>query len=544
MGKSIRNFIIHDGYMHLPIHPDAVKHYVCVSVDGTQIHELHLGLSAKPEFYCAMELNAFHGRAVTLSIDDDAAYLLDGIVQGGPPTVDNPLYPDLYHETLRPAYHFSSRRGWLNDPNGLFYDSNNYHLYYQHNPYGIQHGGVNVHWGHAISPDAVQWMELDDGIKPPTRAYHIASGSAIIDHNGAAGFGAGVVIAAYTALGSVDFNRNPPGEGPSFGQFLAYSLDGGNTFTQFPDNPRIKTEDGKSWRDPRLFALDDGTFAIAVYETNERGNCVSFYHSENLLDWIQTSRADDLFECPDLFPLTVQETGERLWVLYGADGMYRIGTFESGVFTQTEPPQPLDYGDNTYAGQTWSGREDKDARDGRLHISWVRGMGPNNVWNTSMGYEGMPFSQCMSVSCLLTLHKTAEGYRLFRTPNPALNALHTGERISEATANEAHIFLRDPEDILLDIKSDTPVQFELDGIQLAYDPATRMVTFNNKRTVRIRKTDALRIRLLIDRTTTELFINDEVSATYGLNTTGKALSVRSEGGQIDWSRQAMRSIWP
>ena len=538
-----KNFMIQSGYLHIPVSCDATKHYLRVTVDGEQVHELHIGITNEPQFYCAMSLCDYLGKTVVLSIDDGAEKLLDGILEGGPIEADNPLYSGLYHEQLRPAYHFSSRRGWLNDPNGLFFDGKHYHLYYQHNPYGILHGGVNIHWGHAISKDAVHWVELDDAIKPANSNWHIASGSAILDTQGAAGFGKGAVIAAYTALGSMDFHKDPPCESPSYGQYLAYSTNGGNTFKPFPNNPHIPTEDYKSWRDPRLFEYPQGEFTIAVYETTERGNCVSFYHSTNLHNWVQTSRVDDLYECPDLIPLVVQETKEEMWVLYGADGMYRVGRFKEGSFIQTEEKQPMDFGDSTYAGQTWTGTEGTDSR---LHISWVRGMGTNNEWSGDMGYPGMPFSQCMSVPCLLTLHKTSEGYRLFRSPAPALNALHTAdpERNVLMVSDSQVVPLHGPEDVSIRVEANYPVTLKVGRINLLFDPSTGKVVFDGTRSVNLAKRDSFEVRLLVDRTTVEFFVQGEISATYAMDTEGAELTINAVNMKLELCRHSMGSIWP
>ena len=61
-------------------------------------------------------------------------------------------------EQFRPEYHFTPAQNWQNDPNGLFYFGGQYHLYFQHNPFGDQWG--NMSWGHAVSHDMLTWHQL------------------------------------------------------------------------------------------------------------------------------------------------------------------------------------------------------------------------------------------------------------------------------------------------------------------------------------------------------------------------------------------------
>src|SRR5690606_19790592 len=86
----------------------------------------------------------------------------------------------------RPNFHFTPKKGWMNDPNGMFYYNGNYHLYFQHYPDDNVWGPM--HWGHAVSKDMITWEEQPIALFPDEKGY-IFSGGAVVDINNTSGFG-------------------------------------------------------------------------------------------------------------------------------------------------------------------------------------------------------------------------------------------------------------------------------------------------------------------------------------------------------------------
>ena len=270
-------------------------------------------------------------------------------------------------EKFRPTYHFSPLYGWMNDPNGMVYKDGEYHLFYQHNPYGSKWG--NMHWGHAISKDLINWEHRPDAITPDALGT-IFSGSAVVDTDNTAGFGAGAIVAIYTQ----NSDRQV--------QSIAYSTDNGRSFTKYENNP-VLTSDARDFRDPKVFWHKETQRWIMLLAVGQE---MQIFSSSNLKDWAFESSFGEgqgahggVWECPDLFELPVDGTNEKKWVLLcnlnpggpfgGSATQYFVGTFNGKEFANESPSQTkwMDWGKDHYATVTWS-----DAPDNRrIAIAWM-----------------------------------------------------------------------------------------------------------------------------------------------------------------------------
>lgn len=280
---------------------------------------------------------------------------------------------------FRPQLHFTPESGWINDPNGLVYREGMYHLFAQYYP--EPHWGP-MHWYHAVSTDLIHWQHLPIALAPDELGY-IFSGSAVYDQENSSGFGKdgqAPVVAMYTSHKM----RGSDDEHDQEQQSIAYSLDG-VSFTKFEGNPVIPNHTLPDFRDPKIFhnpVRDCWGMVLAA------GNHVEFYASRDLKSWEKTGEfgpegnySEGVWECPDLFPLTVN--GKELWVLlvsmgpnepnHGARTQYFTGSFDGDRFccdVRFHQPEFVDAGFDNYAGVTYSGTPE------RLFVGWAL----NNVY--------------------------------------------------------------------------------------------------------------------------------------------------------------------
>jgi sucrose-6-phosphate hydrolase SacC (GH32 family) len=401
-----RDFKVEKKYLNFPVkYNDDIRHLEFF-VDGIKVREMQMALAAKDDadFWVYLELKDFQGKTATLTVDE----LPKDVESGFAAIYQDDTFPDadkVYKEKMRPQLHYSNKRGWNNDPNGMVFYDGEYHLFNQHNPYGWPWG--NMTWGHAVSTDMIHWQELGDAIHLDELGT-IFSGGAVVDHNNSSGFQTGdekPIVCFYTYAGS----ENPWSHGQPFTQAFAYSIDRGRTFTKFEGNPIIGHIRGGN-RDPKVIWHEPTQKWVMVLYVEESE--FDFFTSPDLKNWTKTSRLESFHECPELFELPVDgDTNNMKWVTYGAPTEYFVGSFDGETFTPESDKIPFILGDNFYASQTFSDIPKEDGR--RIMMGWGQ-----------VPMLGMPFNQQMSFPIELSLKTTEEGIRMFSKPVKEIENLH------------------------------------------------------------------------------------------------------------------------
>ena len=372
-------------YLNLPVSHEVERSRLTFRAKGVDDLNVVARLSANPEYWVFKDISAYKGKTLTITFDGPEnalmqVYQSDSIRDAA----------SIYRERNRPQFHFTTKRGWINDPNGCIWHDGQYHLYYQHNPF--EREWENMTWGHATSPDLLHWTEQPAVLFPDTLGT-MFSGSAVFDKDNTSGFGTKKnppLVYAYTA----DRSEKEV-------QCIAYSLDGGMTLHKYKGNPVIDSHDKwqtRDTRDPRVFWYEPGGHWVLVL--NER-NGHSIYTSANLKEWTYQSHVNGFWECPDLFPLPVDGNADDVrWVMYGASNTYMIGRFDGKVFTPESGKHRFSTG-AIYAAQTFN-----DVPDGRrIQIGWA-----------NIDHRGMPFRGQMLLPTELTLRSTKDGVRLVSKP--------------------------------------------------------------------------------------------------------------------------------
>lgn len=481
-----REILAQKPYLNLPIKNGAPKRRMRILVDGKIERDFILPVAdAEPDCWMFMDLLPFQGQTLHLEVEgipEDSKAL--AAIEQSDCLKDA---DDLYREPLRPQFHFTTRRGWNNDPNGLVYCAGEWHLFYQHNPYSTQWD--NMHWGHAVSPDLVHWQELPVALYPDALGPCF-SGSAVVDEFNTAGFQTGdekPIVCIYTAAG------NP------FTQCLAYSLDRGRTWAKYAGNPVLPHIVGTN-RDPKVFwYAPQRRWIMALYLN---AHDFGLFASPDLKswEWLDTVTIPGTSECPEFFEIPVEGPSDQTrWIFYGGNGQYLIGQFDGQKFTPESGPHPLNHGNCFYASQTFN--HTPDGR--RILMAW----GP-------MSMPDMPFNQMMDFPVELTLRPTPEGLRLFAVPVREIKKLHALRQVwQEEALDENRNLAANLAGELFDLRttielgSARQVGFVVRGLSLIYDVDLEVLSCGDRSAPLPMVNGAIRLQLLIDRTSLEIFGN-------------------------------------
>jgi len=517
-------------YANLPVTAGAPLRRMRVLLNGAVVREFYIELAeAEPQWWAVLDLAPFKGKRIVFEVDElpEHSTALDSIVQAD--TLKGA--ENLYHERARPQFHFSSRRGWLNDPNGLVFHEGEYHLFYQHNPYGWNWG--NMHWGHAVSTDLVHWKELPEALYPDEHGT-MFSGSAVVDEHDTAGFQAGTekaMVAIFTAAPTGD-ERNPTAAAAPkrlFTQGIAFSNDRGRTWTKYAGNPVLPAINPTT-RDPDVLWFEPQQKWLMALYLDKRGsadfsvledNGYALFSSKDLKKWEKlcdvTLHGDG--ECPNFFEVPVEgKAGETRWIFYGAAGRYLIGTFDGQMFVPESGPHLLHQGNCFYASQTFNHIPASDGR--RILIPWgIATQGTSEAGNPAAKatpiYQGMPFNQMMGIPVELKLRATEAGLQLFALPVAELQTLRVASKVIEPRAlHPGDDPLKGVQGELLDIAAELTVGdanemgFDLRGVKLSYDVHRQELSCLDKKAPLAAQGGRIRLRLLVDRTSVDIFGND------------------------------------
>lgn len=337
----------------------------------------------------------------------------------------------LYSESLRPRFHFSAPRNWINDPNGLIVVDGLYHLFYQCNPNGMSWGDIG--WGHAVSRDLLNWERLPLALRAESRRDGTVvmpfSGSVVADHGNTAGFvNAGApppLVACYTShtrMGERALNE---------AQSLAWSNDGGLVWHPHAGNP-VLDRGRRDFRDPKVFRHDGTDRWIMVVAVPDE-QLVEIYASDDLASWTllstfcSPSRGTTIWECPDLFEVPIEGSNDTAWVFaYSTEhvagppyvGMkYVVGSFDGERFrtAQGADSRPFEHGKDFFAGVTYNGTAPGEPP---VMIGWA------GNWAYAAAVPTSPWRGVMSIPRRLTLEADRSGgLTLVQRPPTSLHPL-------------------------------------------------------------------------------------------------------------------------
>lgn len=427
----------------------------------------------------------------------------------------------------KPVFHLTPPVGWLNDPNGFSLYQGKIHLFYQYHPYRAAWGPM--YWGHSVSKDFLQWEELPVALAPD-QEYDAAgcfSGSAIETEEGHVLFYTGVV-------------EKERGDGTTeIIQQQCMAVGDGICYEKVTDNPVIPVSllpEGSSkadFRDPKVWR-EEGTYYLVAGGRNERHDGqVVLFSSQDLRNWTYLSVLADnqgkygkMWECPDFFsmggkhilivsPMDMQADGGEFH--NGNQSMVMIGQYDRTNYRLLEEQiMSLDFGTDFYAPQTML---TEDGR--RVMVAWMQS------WDMNIKPEGQRWIGMMTVPRQLEFRDGT----LYQSPVRELENCRTAAVICKKRELSGETVIAGIQGRALDLTVELlEGQYESFTIFFAknekyhtsvrYARSSQMIEFDRtfsgmirdvvcQRAMKIRRPEkSLKLRLVLDLYSVELFVND------------------------------------
>jgi beta-fructofuranosidase len=342
----------------------------------------------------------------------------------------------------RPAFHFTSPAGWLNDPNGLTQRDGVFHLFYQFNPFAAVHD--RIHWGHAISEDLVNWRDLPIALAPSEGPDVDGCWSGVLVYDG------DVPTIVYSGRHG---DQELPCLATGSGDLVTWTKDTGNPAIAAPP-PDL---DIVAFRDHCVWREGDTWRQIIGAGIRGQGGTALMYESPDLRQWnylgpLLVGDSEDrprdapdwtgtMWECVDLFHLDADDVDRDVLVFSAWDEgvthhpLYWTGHYE-GVHFEPEALHRLDLGGRYfYAPQSM-----QDAGGRRVLFGWMQEGRPDAA-AVAAGWSGV-----MSLPRVATLR--ADG-SLHQAPAPEVSSLRQ-ELLHDGPAEGASV-RGDQLDLELDI---------------------------------------------------------------------------------------------
>jgi sucrose-6-phosphate hydrolase SacC (GH32 family) len=295
-------------------------------------------------------------------------------------TVNGGKIPSLKHEDIaihredfsndkhRPQYHLTPPGHWMNEPHAPLYYEGKYHLFYQHNPQGPYWG--NIHWGHWVSEDLIHWKDMPISLSPEKNQVDpdgTWSGCAHFDEEG-------VPVLFFTAGN----NHYLPNQMIGLARSKVNS-DGDLELKHWEKHlepilfqPKDCNLDDDGFRDPFVWKEGKVWYQLVGSGINGQGGTALLFESENLIDWsyrgplyisdnIKYPYLGRVWELPILLPLGKDSKGndKHIFIISpigdeaDVEVFYWIGKWdcENGVFIpDVEEPELIDIGDFHFTG--------------------------------------------------------------------------------------------------------------------------------------------------------------------------------------------------